>query len=78
MKKHIAPIRAMKLDDRHVHATTLRNEIMQLKRGIKQGDVQNVRVVAHKKKELARTLTLTHAHHAEVIVTNKTTKKETK
>ncbi len=75
MKKHVEPILSMDKEARTKHVATLKSDIMSLSRGIKQGDVSNVRVVRAKRKELARTLTLLDAAPKEA---SKPTKKEKK
>lgn len=39
-------------------ATSLREEIAELKRRLAQGEVQNVRIIRARRKDLARTLTV--------------------
>lgn len=39
-------------------ATSLRDEITELKKHLKLGEVQNVRVIRNKRKDLARVLTV--------------------
>lgn len=39
-------------------ATSLRDEITELKRHLRMGEVQNVRVIRYKRKDLARVLTV--------------------
>ena len=39
-------------------ATNLREEIAELKRRLAQGEVQNVRIIRQRRKDLARTLTV--------------------
>jgi ribosomal protein L29 len=56
----------MKISDIRKHSTTelttettkLREEIMELRRRIQSGEVQNVRLLRNKRKDLARMLTV--------------------
>ncbi len=54
----ITDIRKLKTDELAAQATTLREEIAELKRRLTSGEVQNVRVIRTKRKDLARLLTV--------------------
>jgi large subunit ribosomal protein L29 len=54
----IADIRKLKTDELTVETTRLREEISELKRRMVTGEVQNVRVIRAKRKDLARMLTV--------------------
>lgn len=54
----IAEIRKLKTDDLAAESTKLREEIVELKRRLHMGEVQNVRVLRSKRKDLARMLTV--------------------
>jgi ribosomal protein L29 len=54
----IIDIRKQSTAELTTNATTLREEIAELKRRMSLGEVQNVRVVRHKRKDLARVLTV--------------------
>ena len=54
----IAEIRKIKTDDLTVETTRLREEISELKRRAVTGEVQNVRTIRAKRKDLARMLTV--------------------
>ena len=54
----IADIRKIKTDELAVEATKLREEISELKRRAVTGEVQNVRTIRAKRKDLARMLTV--------------------
>lgn len=51
-------IRKMKTSEIATSATTLREEIAELRRRIHMGETQNVRVLRNKRKDLARMLTI--------------------
>ena len=51
-------IRKLSTDELTRETTKLREEITSLKRGLHTGEVQNVRVIRNKRKELARMLTV--------------------
>jgi ribosomal protein L29 len=53
----IAEIRKIKTDELTAEATKLREEISELKRRAVSGEVQNVRTIRAKRKDLARVLT---------------------
>jgi ribosomal protein L29 len=54
----IAEIRKMSTADLTTESTKLREEIAELKRRLSTGEVQNVRVIRNKRKDLARVLTV--------------------
>lgn len=54
----IIDIRKQSTSELATTATALRDEIAELKRRMHLGEVQNVRVVRHKRKDLARILTV--------------------
>lgn len=54
----IAEIRKQSTAELTAGATALREEIAELKRHMQSGEVQNVRVVRSKRKDLARILTV--------------------
>jgi len=54
----VAEIRKLKTDELATESTRLREEIAELKRRVSLGEVQNVRVVRAKRKDLARMLTV--------------------
>jgi ribosomal protein L29 len=54
----IAEIRKLSTNDLTTESTKLREEIAELKRRLHTGEVQNVRVIRHKRKDLARMLTV--------------------
>lgn len=54
----IADIRKLTTAELTTESTKLREEIASLKRGLHLGEVQNVRVVRGKRRELARVLTV--------------------
>lgn len=54
----IADIRKQSTTELTAAATQLREEITELKRHLRMGEVQNVRVVRQKRKDLARVLTV--------------------
>ena len=54
----ITDIRKQSTSELTSSATTLRDEIAELKRRLAMGEVQNVRVIREKRKDLARTLTV--------------------
>ena len=80
MKKYTDHISSMTIEAQKAHTAVLGADISSLSRGIKQGDVQNVRIVRAKRKELARTLTMIKQGKpvASATIVAKTTKKETK
>jgi ribosomal protein L29 len=54
----IAEIRKLSTTDLTTESTKLREEIAELKRRLSTGEVQNVRVIRNKRKDLARVLTV--------------------
>lgn len=54
----IADIRKLSTAELTTESTKLREEIAELKRKMTQGEVQNVRIVRAKRKDLARMLTV--------------------
>lgn len=54
----IAEIRKLSTKDLTVQSTSLRDEIAELRRRLYSGEVQNVRVIRNKRKDLARMLTV--------------------
>ncbi len=54
----IVDIRKLSTTELTTESTKLREEIAELKRRLHMGEVQNVRVVREKKKDLARILTV--------------------
>jgi ribosomal protein L29 len=54
----IADIRKLSTTDLTTESTKLREEIAELKRRLATGEVQNVRVIRGKRKDLARVLTV--------------------
>lgn len=54
----IADIRKLSTADLTAQSTTLREEIAELKRRNRMGEVQNIRVIRGKRKDLARMLTV--------------------
>ncbi len=54
----IVDIRKLSTQNLTTETTKLREEIASLKRGLHLGEVQNVRVIRNKRKDLARMLTV--------------------
>lgn len=54
----IVDIRKLSTQDLTVETSKLRDEIASLKRGLHMGEIQNVRVIRNKRKDLARMLTV--------------------
>jgi len=54
----IADIRKLSTTELTAESTKLREEIATLKRSLATGELQNVRVIRHKRKDLARMLTV--------------------
>jgi ribosomal protein L29 len=54
----IAEIRKLSTTELTTESTKLREEIAELKRRLSSGEVQNVRVIRNKRKDLARVLTV--------------------
>ncbi|NDC21856.1 50S ribosomal protein L29 [bacterium] len=57
----VAEIRKLSTSELAVEATKTREEIAELKRRIHLGEIQNVRIVRAKRKDLARMLTILSA-----------------
>ena len=56
MKKHAESLAKVASTDLVKKAGELRQDVSDLKRGIRAGDVQNYKMLGNKKKELARVL----------------------
>lgn len=54
----IADIRKMKTEDLTTESTKVRTEIAELRRRMHLGEVQNVKMIRNKRKDLARMLTV--------------------
>lgn len=54
----LADIRKMSTSELTSESNKLRDEIVELRRRLYSGEVQNVRVLRHKRKDLARVLTV--------------------
>lgn len=54
----IVDIRKLSTDELTAESTKLREEIVELRRRLHLGEVQNVRVIRNKRKDLARMLTV--------------------
>ncbi len=54
----VVEIRKLSTNDLTKKSNTLREEIAELKRRIYLGEIDNVRVIRHKRKDLARVLTV--------------------
>ncbi|HVX24171.1 MAG TPA: 50S ribosomal protein L29 [Candidatus Saccharimonadales bacterium] len=54
----IADIRKLSTSELTTESTKLREEITDMKRRVHLGEVQNVRAIRHKRKDLARMLTV--------------------
>ena len=54
----VAEIRKLSTGELATASTKLREEIVEMKRRLHMGEVQNVRVIRHKRKDLARMLTI--------------------
>lgn len=54
----VADIRKMSTAELTTESTRLREEIAEMKRRLHMGELQNVRVIRHKRKDLARVLTV--------------------
>lgn len=54
----VADIRKLSTAELTKESTALRNEIAELKRRLHMGEIQNVRVIRSKRKDLARLLTV--------------------
>jgi ribosomal protein L29 len=54
----IAEIRKLSTTELTQQSSALRDEIIELRRRLYSGEVQNVRILRHKRKDLARLLTV--------------------
>ena len=54
----VVEIRKLSTAELATETTKLREEITSLKRGLHMGEVQNVRIIRNKRKDLARMLTV--------------------
>lgn len=54
----IADIRKMSTEDLTKQSSQLRDELVELKRRLQTGEIQNVRTIRNKRKDLARVLTV--------------------
>jgi ribosomal protein L29 len=54
----VIEIRKLTTEQLTQESTKLREEIVELKRRLHMGEVQNVRIIRHKRKDLARMLTV--------------------
>ena len=54
----IVEIRKLSTEQLATESTKLREEIVEMKRRLHMGEVQNVRIIRHKRKDLARMLTV--------------------
>ncbi len=54
----ISDIRKLSTNELTTQTTTLREEIVDMKRRVMTGEVQNVRIIRNKRKDLARMLTV--------------------
>jgi len=54
----IADIRKLKTEELTRQSNDLRDEIAELRRRLYSGEVQNTRIIRHKRKDLARILTV--------------------
>ena len=54
----VVDIRKLSTEELATQSTKLREEIVEMKRRLHLGEVQNVRVIRHKRKDLARMLTV--------------------
>lgn len=54
----IAEIRKLTTEQLATQSSELRDEIMELRRRLYSGETNNVRVIRHKRKDLARVLTV--------------------
>lgn len=57
-KMKVAEVRKLTTADLASESTKLREEIAELKRRLSTGEVQNVRIIRNKRKDLARMLTV--------------------
>lgn len=58
MKKHMKPLTTLKTEDLVKKSKELKTEIIDLRRGIKTGDVQNTQAAKLRRRELARIKTI--------------------
>jgi len=58
MSMKVADIRKLSTSDLTVESTKLRVEIAELKRRVHMGELDNVRTIRNKRKDLARVLTV--------------------
>jgi ribosomal protein L29 len=54
----VVDIRKLSTEQLATESTKLREEIVEMKRRLHLGEVQNVRIIRHKRKDLARMLTV--------------------
>ena len=54
----VIEIRKLTTEQLATESTKLREEIVEMKRRLSLGEVQNVRIIRHKRKDLARMLTV--------------------
>lgn len=54
----VAEIRKLSTKDLTTESTKLREEIVELRQRLHMGETQNVRILRHKRKDLARMLTV--------------------
>lgn len=54
----LAEIRKLSTNELAVESTKLREEIIEMKRRLHMGEMQNIRSIRHKRKDLARMLTV--------------------
>jgi ribosomal protein L29 len=54
----VADIRKLSTEELTIQSTKLREEIVEMKRRLHLGEVQNVRIIRNKRKDLARMLTV--------------------
>jgi len=54
----VVDIRKLSTEELATQSTKLREEIVEMKRRLHLGEVQNVRIIRHKRKDLARMLTV--------------------
>lgn len=80
MKKYTEKFAKMNHADLAKKASELRSEIVDMKKGVKLGDVQNTQIAKKNRKDLARVLTLLARPEANVPKEKvvKATKKENK
>lgn len=64
----IAEIRKIPTKDLTKESTKLRDEIAELKRRVRTGEMQNVRAIRHKRKDLARMLTVLEEQLAKEVL----------